>query len=347
MRYQFDGFIVDVGKAELTRGGIRVRLAAKPLSLLILLAERHPNFVPKDDIHTAIWTGVAVSDASLSTAVKELRQALVRCGGRADLIRTVHGRGFALNVPSLHAASVSNEGAASPDEPVEPSPIHWARNWPPEGLPLSWAMANHRNVNRAISSLLRQNETCRYLPIQGPSESGKSLITRQLFGDSMRWDGFACGRLDFKGTIDIEAQLQQFVHHLGLPSPPSAGTVAVRLSHILRALLSRPRPTLIIFDTFEAAGDVDQWVREHLLIAAIREPLLRVIIAGQRVPERGGSPWDAEAAPTIVLDPLAPEDWLDYGRTHRADVTLEFVRQAYAYCRGRASVLAQLLGPLV
>lgn len=343
MRYQFEGFVLDPGRAELTRHGAPVHLSAKPFALLTLLATKHPDFVPRDEIHSEVWKGIAVSDASLSTAVKDLRRGLAEAGGRADLVRTIHGRGFRLNVSSVqaNATDVSWAQVPGPASATE----RWETDWPARERPLAWTMANHWNVRRAVSMCLQRDASHRYLPIQGPSESGKSLITKQLLADVLRWRGFACGRLDFKGTIGIEAQVYQFAHDLRIETPSSPAGTTAKLSYILRALLAARRPALLIFDTFEAAGDADPWVHDHLLIALIRAPLLRVVVAGQRVPARGGMPWDAETAPSIVLGPISPEDWLEYGRAHRSDVTLDFVRQVHRYCHGRPSVLAQLLGP--
>jgi SEFIR domain-containing protein len=225
------------------------------------------------------------------------------------------------------------------------APRRPSREWLQEEPPLSWSMANHERVRDAVAKLLSKEAPFRYLAIQGPSESGKSHITKQLLGNAMRWSGVACGRFDFKGTIDIEGQLLRFVHHLGVAVPPPAPTLTQRLSQVLQSLVSPPRPSVLVFDTFEAAGDADLWVRDHLLVTLIRAPLLRVVIAGQRVPERGGAPWDDEASPTLVLERLEPEDWLAYGQAYKPNVTLEFVRDAYRLCGGRASVLAQLLGP--
>jgi hypothetical protein len=72
---------------------------------------------------------------------------------------------------------------------------------------------------------------------------------------------------------------------------------------------------------------------------------LRVVIAGQRVPERAGALWENESLPPLQLTPPPPEDWFAYGQPHKPGITLDFVRQAHQCCGGKASLLAQLLGP--
>jgi SEFIR domain len=220
-----------------------------------------------------------------------------------------------------------------------------AADWPESAPSLSWAMADHSGVRDVFAQLITRNAPFHYLPIRGPSEAGKSQITKQLLGNALRCPGLACGRFDFKGTTDVDAEVQRFVQHLGVPVPSVMGSLTQRLTAVLKDLNAQPQPTLLIFDTFEMAGSAEQWVQENLLVTLIRAPLLRVVIAGQRVPEPGGAPWDTEARSAIVLNTPAPEDWFDYGRPYKPGITIEFVRQAHTFCGGRASVLAQLLGP--
>ena len=47
----------------------------------------------------------------------------------------------------------------------------------------------------------------RFLLLRGPSEAGKSHLTRQMFGNALRLPGLACGRYDFKGTTGGDREL--------------------------------------------------------------------------------------------------------------------------------------------
>ena len=86
-------------------------------------------------------------------------------------------------------------------------------------------------------------------------------------------------------------------------------------------------------------------MKENLLLSVISAPWLRVIIVGQRVPARPGEPWAEVSLPPIELRSPTAEEWFEYGRSHRPDLTLEFVRLAHSYSRGKSSVLNQLVGP--
>jgi len=222
-----------------------------------------------------------------------------------------------------------------------------ASDWPSESPTLLWPMADHSGVREAVSRLLTRGEAQRFLALRGASETGKTHITQQILGNALRLPGFGCGRFDFKGTTDIDAELRAFVQHLNVPAPPAAGRLNDRLGHVLDALNRRARPALLVLDTYEQAGEAQDWVEKELLPSLIRATWLRVVIAGQRVPERAGALWSAEACPLIQLAVPPPEDWFAFGQPHRPGITLDFVRQAHECCGGKAALLSQLLGPPV
>jgi len=218
-------------------------------------------------------------------------------------------------------------------------------DWPGTAPPITWVMADHDKVREAFAQLITADAPFRYLPVQGGSELGKSDMTKQLLGNALRCRGLACGRFDFKGTIDVESEFQRFVQNLGVPPPPAAGTLTQRFSAFLGSLVNRGRAALLIFDTFEAAGDIFRWADEHLLVTLIRAPWLRVVIVGQKVPGKGGKSWDAEASPTLVLRAPTPEQWLVFSKPFKPGVDLEFVKKVYEVVDGKPAVLAQVLGP--
>jgi hypothetical protein len=200
-------------------------------------------------------------------------------------------------------------------------------------------------VREAFGSLLTRAAPWRFLPLCGPSETGKSHITRQMLANALRVPNLACGRFDFKGTTDMEAELGAFVQDLGVPLPPASARLNERLALILNALKERASAALLIFDTYEAAGGAQDWVQKQLLPSLIRATWLRVVIAGQSVPPCAGAIWEADASPIIALKTPPPADWLAYGRQHRPDLTLADVETACRLASNKASLLGQLLGP--
>lgn len=217
--------------------------------------------------------------------------------------------------------------------------------WPDFPPTLDWPMADHSEVREAFARLLTQGATCRFLPVVGPSEVGKSHITNQMLSNALRLSGLACGRLDFKGTANLDNALGALVEMLGVERP-SGSRLSERLGQVFAALKKKERSTLLIFDTYELASGEDQdWLEKQLLLALIRAPWLRVVVVGQRVPDRRGAVWAGTAAPALALVPPPPEDWLAYGLPHKPGIDLEFVRRAHQCCGGKASLLAELLGP--
>ncbi|MCL4203945.1 MAG: TIR domain-containing protein [Pirellulaceae bacterium] len=218
-------------------------------------------------------------------------------------------------------------------------------HWPASPPTLSWPMADHSGAREAFAQLLTAGVDQRYLPIRGASETGKSHITRQMLANALAIPDLACGRFDFKGTTDMDREINALVQELGVPAPSPGSRLDDRLRQILDGLKQRARPTLLIFDTYEMAGDAADWIEKQLLPSLIRAAWLRVVIAGQKLPDTAGAVWSAVAQPTLQLVPPPAEEWFDYGRQHHDDLTLAFVEEACRRASNRASLLAQLLGP--
>lgn len=220
-------------------------------------------------------------------------------------------------------------------------------DWPGKAPALRWPMADHVDAREAFAVLLTRESPWRCLLLRGPSESGKSHITRQMLANALRIENLDCGRLDLKGTTDMDATLRVFVQDLNVAPPPASARFSERLGNVLAALRQRARPALLIFDTYEAASaEAQEWVEKELLTALVRATWLRVVIAGQRAPQRSGAIWEPEAAPVLELKPPPAEDWYQYGKQHRPELTPEFVRMACQLAQNKTSLLAQLLGPV-
>jgi hypothetical protein len=221
-----------------------------------------------------------------------------------------------------------------------------APDWPETPPPLVWPMANHSGVREAFAALVTRNPTWRFLPVRGASETGKSHITRQMLANALQIPELACGRFDFKGGTDIDGEVRAFIQELDIQAPPPSPQLNERLAAILTALIERKRPTLLVFDTYEAAPQPQQdWVEKELLIRLVRAPWLRVVIAGQRVPEAGGAIWGSVTHAVLQLAPPRPAEWFDFGKQHRPGLKLEEVETACRLASNKASLLCQLLGP--
>jgi hypothetical protein len=166
-----------------------------------------------------------------------------------------------------------------------------------------------------------------------------------MLRNALRVPGLACGRFDFKGIIEMDAEVRAFVQDLDVALPPVGARLNERLGHILDGLKQRSRPALLVFDTYESAGEAQDWVEKQLLPSLIRGTWLRVVIAGQRVPERTSAIWEEDTSPPFTLKSPPAPDWFNYGQRHRPELTLADVETACRLACDRPSLLAQLLGP--
>ena len=94
--FRFGEFELDERRGELQYRGENVPIQAKPLELLSVLLRNPDRVVPKDELIDAVWSDIAVSDASLATALRQVRHILDRSGSEESRVATLRGRGFRL-----------------------------------------------------------------------------------------------------------------------------------------------------------------------------------------------------------------------------------------------------------
>ena len=113
--YRFGPFTVDASSYLLTRYGAVLPLSPKPIDLLLYLAARPSALVPKEELLTALWPGVNVTDNALTQAVSELRQALGDDPSHPTYIQTVARRGYRFIAP-VQAVPREGSPAGAPAE---------------------------------------------------------------------------------------------------------------------------------------------------------------------------------------------------------------------------------------
>ena len=83
----------------LRSGKREIRITPKSLSLLRALAERPGEIVSKEELFRIVWPKSTVSDATLTSCIKELRKALHDDARTPRFIETIHRRGFRFLAP--------------------------------------------------------------------------------------------------------------------------------------------------------------------------------------------------------------------------------------------------------
>jgi DNA-binding winged helix-turn-helix (wHTH) protein len=86
---------VDPGKCVIERRDVRVHVEPKAMRVLVFLAVRAGEDVPRCEILQAVWEGAARAEV-LTNAIWELRKALGDDPHEPDFIQTVSKKGYRL-----------------------------------------------------------------------------------------------------------------------------------------------------------------------------------------------------------------------------------------------------------
>jgi Tol biopolymer transport system component/DNA-binding winged helix-turn-helix (wHTH) protein len=94
--YDFAGFRLDAQERRLWRGDELVSLTPKEFELLLMLVERAPRIVEKDELLERIWKDTFVEDGTLTRNVSWLRKKLENSADEkgAKFIQTIPKRGY-------------------------------------------------------------------------------------------------------------------------------------------------------------------------------------------------------------------------------------------------------------
>jgi adenylate cyclase len=91
-RYTFEEWTLDCSSGALRSGNRDIPLRPKSFEVLRFMIENAGHVVSRDDLLSAVWSGVTVTEESLTQCVSEVRRALGASGQR--IIKTVPKRGY-------------------------------------------------------------------------------------------------------------------------------------------------------------------------------------------------------------------------------------------------------------
>jgi len=89
-----DGLVLDTSVFELRRNGLAVPMEPQTFDVLTYLVSHRDRVVPKEELMDAVWGGRFVTEAAVTSRIKQARRAMGDDGRGQRLIRTVHGRGY-------------------------------------------------------------------------------------------------------------------------------------------------------------------------------------------------------------------------------------------------------------
>ena len=103
------------------RGEQRLQLMPKAFAVLRHLVDHAGRLITKEELLTRVWRDAIVSDAALTTCIRDLRRALGDSSDTPRYIETVHRRGFRFigpiagpTPPSLARADIGGDRGSSP-----------------------------------------------------------------------------------------------------------------------------------------------------------------------------------------------------------------------------------------
>ena len=100
--YRFGNFDLDVAGRDLRSAGESVHLEPQAFDLLTYLVEHRDRVVDKIELLDKVWGHSFLSDANLTTRIKEIRRALGDDGRHQHTIRNLRGRGYRFVAPVAH-----------------------------------------------------------------------------------------------------------------------------------------------------------------------------------------------------------------------------------------------------
>ena len=152
----FDGWSLYRAPLELFHRERLVRLQEQPLQILEAVVGKPGELVTRDELIARLWPATVVDfDASLNTAVRKLRAALVDDAEAPKYLETVPRQGYrfigTIEGPNAAAPSI---GAPSPPPPLEGPPESTAAAGVPAAPHLPWWRAGLPILGLAATAAL-------------------------------------------------------------------------------------------------------------------------------------------------------------------------------------------------
>ncbi len=160
MIYTFGACVLDTQLHVLSRAAQPVKLRPKAFEVLVYLLEHADRIVTKHELCEQVWPNQFISEATLGSTVRAVRQAIGDTGEAQHLIQTVHGYGYRCLVPVTvrmepRAAPVpAAEGSGVLTPPLLVSEAEAAGPLPMQTLPPSVPHPVHSPGERKVVTVL-------------------------------------------------------------------------------------------------------------------------------------------------------------------------------------------------
>ncbi len=123
VRWSFGPFELAPERKRLTRRGDEVALAPKASDLLVHLVRHRDRVVSRDELLSAIWPGTSVSDAAVTSVIRDLRRSLQDDASEPRFVATLRGRGLRFVHAVEETEDLGDEGSGA----WEAAAVHFER----------------------------------------------------------------------------------------------------------------------------------------------------------------------------------------------------------------------------
>jgi len=325
--YRFADCELDVATRELRRQGSPVAVQPKVFELIAYLIEHRDRAVDKGEIQDAVWSGVIVTETSLTQAIRKARIAVGDDANLQTVIRTVHGHGYRfvaeLETEPEVAASIAPEverpveassppdEAASTQETTPPAPPSEVSD-PPQAREARRLRDRRHGRIAAVAVLVLLCLAAWWLwPRPAPAEGRLAVLpVENATGDaSLDWVeiglmGLASSMIESAGEMAVvdDADLLRYARSGGLPEgelPAMMAPLAQAFGadRLLRVRIERNAGLLRM--SYELAN-ADGRVREGTAVGDDVTALMRGVV--QEVVSRSGGPRRLPAQPALVSE---------------------------------------------
>ena len=272
------------------------------------------------------------------------RIAFLSDAGECDVPDHLHGyHRFYINKSPEHFADavawIKGRRAAKPAQPAVVS-------WPAAATGYDADLANRQDEFRFFADLIAGQTTERALFLEAPSNYGKTLLLAECIKYAARQLGTGVVKIDFKGNATRDFVLDTLRLELGDRLPvfrqPQSTVYDLRLD-----LRNVTFPVLLAFDTYERANSETQEFVEGLLLADIdRLGGVRLIIAGQDVPDHEHALWAASVRHFNLKAITETKCWEVYAERHHINVKAQHVEALTLGSGGIPGVIRSMLQTL-
>lgn len=319
---------VDPQTGDVAGPGGQVQLDPKVMGVLLMLAERAGEVIPREELHARLWPDLVVTDDALSRCLYDLRRELAAAGGSDDfraLVETLPKRGYRLNII---AEPIETPSQASPK--ARRRPWLWAAGLSAVAIMVAGALLSGDRVvsdPAAVTTSQAAAPRIAVLPFDDMSEAQD----QQYFADGLAEE--ILERLSQSTDLDVIARTSSFWFR-GKDADIADIARKLEVTHVLEGSVRRSGDRLRVTAQLIATHDsAHVWSttfeRETGDMFAIQDEIAAgVATALKSTLERGAR--DAVPRPELAAYDLVKQGEYHYNRRAPGDISrsVEFFRKA-------------------